>query len=677
MQEMIKQKIDNYIIPITLMFVMGMMLFRVNDPFCLKTIFLLMLTFAVKPFGTYRWTLIDWSILIIWGYDIISCCVSINKYPSICFLQLSTNCFLAYHLVRYSFANTKERNLQKGFFGLSCVAVILSFFTFFFFYKNAHRAGFADLYPVRFLYKPLGFDTNSWNTILLCLLGIIGCQRKSKVGNVLVWGIVTLLLLSFSRSIYISLAALVFVLFVDLLGAEEKSRHIRLLLIFAFSLCAVVAFFNKEVKTTVSMHSTVSQQKSSQSRIHATVAAVHTCEEHPVFGVGNGNYTLATDARLNQNTNVPFTPFAPSWLMKLLVERGVVGTTFFLILGGGIVFFLFSRKNRQNRKFVGLVLTTILLKEMFQCTLFDNSISLTLLYVLLAIYMPRDNTKSYKMNSYDRLILPAVCCCAMLCFAYMKFWMPISKTSTAQLINKSICSINSYTKKKDDRLWKEAESNLLLAKKLQPQDVQIDFMLFELYCANGARQKALSYIRKLVEAYPNNALFQYKYYAYLEKLGWHTDAFKHLKIALRIYPKLITLKNIEKLRNRHRVFFSSKNLVLDTPISSEQDYARLGVLSFYLHDNKTAKEYCMRVSHSMPNLFMPWLVLYHIYLQEHNMVESEKCKRKFLLLSYGVIEQNLLQDESRFAIPHCKEHFLYNNYLAKFKLWYGGEMGGC
>lgn len=202
-------------------------------------------------------------------------------------------------------------------------------------------------------------------------------------------------------------------------------------------------------------------------------------------------------------------------------------------------------------------------------------------------------------------------------------------------------------------------------------------MLFELYCANGARQKALSYIRKLVEAYPNNALFQYKYYAYLEKLGWHTDAFKHLKIALRIYPKLITLKNIEKLRNRHRVFFSSKNLVLDTPISSEQDYARLGVLSFYLHDNKTAKEYCMRVSHSMPNLFMPWLVLYHIYLQEHNMVESEKCKRKFLLLSYGVIEQNLLQDESRFAIPHCKEHFLYNNYLAKFKLWYGGEMGGC
>ena len=133
---MIKQKIDNYIIPITLMFVMGMMLFRVNDPLCLKTIFLLMLTFAVKPFGTYRWTLIDWSILIIWGYDIISCCVSINKYPSICFLQLSTNCFLAYHLVRYSFANTKERNLQKGFLGLSCIAVILSFFTFFFFYKN-------------------------------------------------------------------------------------------------------------------------------------------------------------------------------------------------------------------------------------------------------------------------------------------------------------------------------------------------------------------------------------------------------------------------------------------------------------------------------------------------------------------------------------------------------------
>ena len=134
---MIKQKIDNYIIPITLMFVMGMMLFRVNDPLCLKTIFLLMLTFAVKPFGTYRWTLIDWSILIIWGYDIISCCVSINKYPSICFLQLSTNCFLAYHLVRYSFANTKERNLQKGFLGLSCVAVILSFFTFFFFYLKS------------------------------------------------------------------------------------------------------------------------------------------------------------------------------------------------------------------------------------------------------------------------------------------------------------------------------------------------------------------------------------------------------------------------------------------------------------------------------------------------------------------------------------------------------------
>ena len=146
----------------------------------------------------------------------------------------------------------------------------------------------------------------------------------------------------------------------------------------------------------VSMHSTVSQQKSSQSRIHATVAAVHTCEEHPVLGVGNGNYTLATDARLNQNTNVPFTPVAPSWLMKLLVERGVVGTLPFLILGGGIVFFLFSRKNRQYWKFVGFVLTTILLKEMFQCTLFENSISLALLYVLLAIYMPRDSPNTYE-----------------------------------------------------------------------------------------------------------------------------------------------------------------------------------------------------------------------------------------------------------------------------------------
>lgn len=101
---------------------------------------------------------------------------------------------------------------------------------------------------------------------------------------------------------------------------------------------------------------------------------------------------------------------------------------------------------------------------MFQCTLFENSISLALLYVLLAIYMPRDSPNTYEKNSYDWYILSSVCCCAMLCFAYMKFWMPISKTSTAQFINKSICSINSYNKKKDDRQWRKAESNLLLAK---------------------------------------------------------------------------------------------------------------------------------------------------------------------------------------------------------------------
>lgn len=139
------------------------------------------------------------------------------------FSTIINKLFLAYHLVRYSFANTKERNLQKGFLGLSCVAVILSFFTFFFFYKNAHRAGFADLYPVRFLYKPLGFDTNSWNTILLCLWVLSDANASPKVGNVLVWGIVTLFTsLCFSRSIYISLAALVFVLFVDLLGRKRN-----------------------------------------------------------------------------------------------------------------------------------------------------------------------------------------------------------------------------------------------------------------------------------------------------------------------------------------------------------------------------------------------------------------------------------------------------------------------
>jgi len=671
MQEIIKHKIESYIIPIAIISVMGMMLFQVNDPFYLKTILLLLAAFVVKPFGTYRWTMIDWAVLAIWGYDIISCFISINMFPSISYLPSSTNSFLIYHLVRYSFTLANYRSLQKGFLGLCCIAVVLSCFTFFFFYKNAHSAGFADLYPVRFLYKPLGYDTNSWNTILLGLLGVVVCQSKSKVVNVLTWTIVTLLLLSFSRSIYITLVVFTLLLLGNMLKAHEKSVHIRCLLALAFSLLFVVGFFYKEAKGTASLHATISQQRSSQSRVNATTAAFQTYKEHPILGVGNGNYTLAIDKRLNQDTNVPFTPFAPNWLVKLLVERGIIGILLFLVLVGGIVFFLFARQNKQYKKFIGFVLIAILLKEMSQCTLFDNSTSLALFYILLAMYIPEGKAKLHKKNNGIRLILPIACCCIIMCFVYAKVIMPFYEKSTAQLINQGINSMHSYNKKKDAAQWKNAERCLLLAKELQPQDVQIDLMLFDLYSAKGMHRKARSYIRELVEAYPNNALFQYKYFAYLCKQGCRSEAFSHLEAALRIYPKLITLEEVEKMRNKYHHFFSSKKLVKDAPIMNEQDYACLGVLAFYLHDYKTAKKYCSRISLSMPNLFMPWLVLCHVYQQEHNIVAAEKCKRKFLYLSYGVIDQRLLQDESRLAIPLCQERFLYNGYKEKYQLWYG------
>ena len=366
-------------VPLLLILAVTVTMFRIGDPCCLLLLCLLAGLCWKRP--CFRLSGIDVAVMCICLYDVVDFCL--HPYRGAEAAEASLTGLCCYFLIRSASA--------EGFLKLLLLpvgaALTLTFVSFGMFAEAVQGAGFADTYPFRFLFRPLGYITNAWASVWLAVLGLlaVGYVRvpRWRIGFGLCWIAVSVaLLLSFSRGAFLAWGVCALLTFFALRSWKLRAMLLAACLCIGAGICLL---FPAETATTLAMNKTASQRQSTESRVNATEKAIDVWRVHPWTGTGNGSYTLSMDKALNEDTTRAYTTYAPNPVVQLLVEKGMAG----IVLYGGLYIAVLVRwwKNRKDETacIVAACLIAVGLKEMTMSIALADAVVLVLLYVLLGI----------------------------------------------------------------------------------------------------------------------------------------------------------------------------------------------------------------------------------------------------------------------------------------------------
>jgi O-antigen ligase len=668
--------------------VMAILLFRIEDNYQICLLLFAAGLAMVRPLPFGQWTMLDSCLSLITVYDAVSCLYAGCLVPAIYSTLLSIFCLTAYFVLRKLFTSKyATRIILQGSYLPIGIALLLAISSFFIFRQSVLSVGFQDTYHFRFLFRPLGYITNIWAEILLLLLGWVCIVRRNS--GLFIFLTILAILFSFSRGAYIALGIFIVAW---LLLVKPKREKLRLLIVGVIAIALTSIFFLAEMKTTLLMNRTTSQQQSTKGRITATQAGLETYRKHSLFGYGNGNYTFAVDSSLNQVSTLPYTSCAPNILIQLLIEKGIVGILLYLMLAIAICRTIIKRRKQPESRMIACVMLALVTKEMTQATLLDTPFALLMFYVLLASLqkeevLTEENKNRQTASNYLIPAIVSVCYLGWIVFNYQqnqyklrqqqsmaawdegKFTEAISLMrqtgrQTSTIINQGLLYMHYYQKTGDIGSLQSAEQLLQQADRYRPEDVQIRYLLTRLYIYAQKPEKAFPIAKELAVNYSKNSLYLSALSDILYQQGDKEAALQLLIKAIRYTPRLLTGQRIRNLQQNDRAFYNILQQHLSTltpsPEDGPADYARYGYIAKWCGNKSISNKYLRKAVNELPNLATPW----HL-LGDDN---------KYRLLLYGAFHKELLSIE----LPEEKEvsdELLFKvTYQAKFENWYGSEL---
>ena len=368
-----------------LLMAMGIFLFRIDDSRLVSFLLLAGGLTAIRVLPFRRWTVLDICIGLISLYDLFSCLYAECPLPAIRVSLYSLYALVAYFVFRRILSwQPAERIVRSGSDVLTGIALVLAVLSFFVFRKSVLEVGFEDTYHFRFLFRPLGYVTNVWSEILLLILGwaCLSCRRYASVFIFLTF---TAIFLSFSRGAYVASG----IYLVGSLLVMHKADKLRIVLSALAALVLVVVCCPKEVQTTLAMNRTASQRQSTESRVQGTSAAWTAFKVCPLAGYGNGNYMYALDTATEQDSTKSFTSMPPNTLVRMLVEKGIVGTSLYVLFLLAVVCVLWQQRKRRESRIIGCTLLALFAKDMSQSAWGEIPFLMLVVYLLLA-YLQRE-----------------------------------------------------------------------------------------------------------------------------------------------------------------------------------------------------------------------------------------------------------------------------------------------
>lgn len=299
-----------------------------------------------------------------------------------------------YRLLQLTATAQWQLNTIKLF--ISIIALILSSITilsFGFHYLKFSPSDIGDLSYVKHFYAPLGIIANDWATIFICLLPFPFSLLSIDTNKIqlLFIGISALvlyaILITLSRGAILSVLFFLICLFVfTYLWQREKLKK---LFIQTSIITAIALLFCIPIKqsftTTLGIIKNTSQKRSIEGRISKWKESLYLFQQHPIVGVGTGNYALASYNIIGKDKEY-FNPRCTNSYLQVLVEKGVLGA---VVYGGFLVhIFIISFRKIKTGNWDCLIFTSglvaLCVRELSFSSLLENHSVLTLSMLIMA-----------------------------------------------------------------------------------------------------------------------------------------------------------------------------------------------------------------------------------------------------------------------------------------------------
>ncbi|WP_148372587.1 O-antigen ligase family protein [Bacteroides bouchesdurhonensis] len=711
MKELTIKDIGHYfVIPI---FLIGVLLFfNVKDTgfalgwvMCISLITLLL---RKKQFGL---TVVDIFVFLWLGYDILQLFISINPISVLHSID-TTVVVVMYYFVLRSYLNTeKKTGILIGLYSLFIVMVLLiALYAYGLFFQVIENTGWNNhLLDFKYLYRPIGFLNNTWNSFLISFQGILILAlyyyREKKMLRFCIFlaivGVTLNILLTFSRGAYIALAfwlaGIAILLFSPVISLDVKKK---VGIIISFTLLLSMSLLPqhtiKNVYETIQFSKTVSQQRSTAGRINSMQAAKEVFKNHIVTGVGQGNYSLAVNPYLFENDDVTFTSFASSSVVQLGVEKGMIG----LLIWGGILisfFILFIKEKRKDFYSYAILISLIAIgiRELFFATFFEYLGQAIIVFTLLAIYQNRyTEIPTIKLNFSKRSNLAGIfILLILLCvfITYLKnkqdtdtglnrkyleciqtnqldsaeYYINRSSGNQPNLINKSMLKWLQYKTDEDTASLYIAKACLQKAIAQNPNDNLLKYNLAMVLKQEGKKDSAMWIVKQLSDAFPDNALYHTGIYCIEKGEKDKQERKKHLLSAIKTMPQLLETQlwanAIDEDNSLLDELLANLNTERLEDISDPIRLAKYGKIYFLINNFEMAEKYLLKSVEILPSLSNPWLYLSQIAYEKG---DTDKGYRYMKYTSHSKSTRN--KDN-----PKEEEyHFFSDKYNVQFQRWY-------
>jgi|GEM_PF-1287548 len=613
----------------------------------------------------------DIMILIVMGIEVLSLFFSVNPLKSRVMIVFSGVAILFFYIARWLFKNKKY---TSRFFHIGLWIVlamnVFSLYSFWILRNTLHSVEWYSFYNFRQLHRPFGLISNVWYSFLLLFLSCVLCYHYSVQKNKITCyiTIVTLvlnLICSFSRSVYIILIIISLITTIQFLVTKNNRKIILCLL-----LPMLIGYFSLQgdCNKTLSLNSTISQQRSIEARVDSSQKSVQLLEDN-VLGYGAGTYSLVNSERF-EDSDIPFTSFAPNCIAQLFVEKGVIGTIVWIIFFVSLVFYSLRNLYRQPNKnlfFVGLIFfVSFFLRELSFSVFLESIYYQFLFYIGVAFLLQYiyKNEKCYwnihinKIFAYVITLVVAV----ILSGVFLK-----EKYAIGERVNSAITAWNTYKNTRKEIYLQQANEGFKKCKELNPYDSQIQFFYWITEYEKGNRKESLQAILHLTKSYPKNAQYALQAFSFLKEEDT-TKAIDYLCKAVAVSPKIIDTPflKIYLKKNTHTYNLFKEYFISVYAIHSENPIVlakQAKVLSF-LGLVSEAKEKLTQATLLYPSLSYMWLNLYFITHQELYF-------KRFVLLEYGsYFVTNIEKYPRDFFVKKIDNNYLQNHYIPKYQSWY-------
>jgi tetratricopeptide (TPR) repeat protein len=654
-------------------------------------------------------TVLDCILFACSGYEFINFFFSINKIAGYEYLVKSVIVFCYYLIIRLTvntdIALKRFLRLSVGIiFFLSAITI----FSFLLFKETFINADF-DLYDVKSFYHPMGMLNNVWSTIMINLLGFpILCiyyfRTKKYVrmfASITVIQVIFCIIISFSRGAYLSLIAFSLLMAYYFFSRFSKKLKYCLYAFFlAFIIILWVSPYQNDIFKTLSINETVSQKRSTESRIEMGITSLDILKKNPFTGVGSGNFSQAANNYIFEDDNNNFTSFCGNSIFQLISEKGLCGTFLYLALCIWVLYLLTGKKVIRKEFYILLcVLIAFLVRETTFSTFFESTgLQMTVVtYIAISQNLYLNKAPSYKPPDFKyTFLLPGLIWLLLSIFNHLhvmneknnslflqkinslemddaKTYIERTNELTPYLINRSLLYWELFKIKDDKNYLFASKQYLLKAIKKNNQDQLLLYNLSLIFVAENKPDSALLILKKLTEEHPNNSLYQLGLSKQLYSMGKSEIASTSLKKAILMNPNILNTTFFQTLSSVDSVFcakisayFEQENLPDDkNPIQ----LAKAGKISFFTGDTIAAERYLRKALSILPNLPEPWFLLGYIEKSKGNK-SRDYFQKAIVLDKFDSIYLKTYNSDTIQKIPLYDETKISERYIPKFHRWY-------